>query len=84
MVYSFINLYLLQSRSNEFCITRIGSIHVKLSRVGISEKELLRVDVLIEKATIFIVFSKEESGRWPLRVDNEMNVNVVFWQQVRG
>jgi vacuolar protein sorting-associated protein 13A/C len=70
---------MLGSWSNPFSITEMGSIHLKLGRIGSLTEDLIRVDISIEKATIFIAFSREE-GKWPFRIENHTPVNVCYFQ----
>ncbi|KAJ3106617.1 hypothetical protein HDU97_005982 [Phlyctochytrium planicorne] len=71
---------LMDEWSSPFTINQIGQMFVKLSRMGSKSEELLRAEVMLEGATVFIVVSKEE-GRWPFRVDNFSEVNIEFWQK---
>ncbi|OZJ06276.1 hypothetical protein BZG36_00800 [Bifiguratus adelaidae] len=66
--------------SAPFNIREIGKIHVKLSKSEQHSLDLIRVDVLLEDATIFVISSKEE-GKWPYRIDNLSSVDVTFYQQ---
>ncbi|KAI8844441.1 hypothetical protein BJ741DRAFT_543605 [Chytriomyces cf. hyalinus JEL632] len=70
---------LMDEWSSPFNINQVGRTYVKLGRMGSSEEELIRVEVLLENATLFIIFSREE-GRWPIRIENKSDVNVQFWQ----
>ncbi|RUP47466.1 hypothetical protein BC936DRAFT_145703 [Jimgerdemannia flammicorona] len=63
--------------SAEFNIQEVGKVHVKVERGHVST--LLRVDILLEEATIFLIFNKEE-GIWPYRIDNESDVDVIIFQ----
>jgi vacuolar protein sorting-associated protein 13A/C len=58
----------------------MGSIYLKLSRIGSLTEDLLRIDISLEKATIFIAFSKED-GKWPFRIENNSPVNVTYFQK---
>ncbi|KAJ3332775.1 hypothetical protein HDU91_003040, partial [Kappamyces sp. JEL0680] len=70
---------MLSAWSNPFSLTQIGSIFLKMGRIGSLTEDLIRVDITIEKATIFITFSKEE-GRWPFRIENHTGVDVTYYQ----
>lgn len=39
----------------------------------------MRVDVMIEGPTIFIIVNREKSS-WPYRIDNRSNVDVIVYQ----
>ena len=64
--------------SSPFDIANVGSIHVKLAKARERQK-LIRIDVLMEQATIFIHLSVE-TKHWPFSIRNESNVEFLFWQ----
>lgn len=64
--------------SNSFTMNDIGSIFVKMGRRGSQFEDLIRVDVSLEKATLFLSFLREE--RWPIRIENKTTVNVAVRQ----
>lgn len=64
--------------SAPFNISDIGRVHVKLSRSGERQK-LIRVEILIEKATIFLYISIEKN-HWPFSFRNESDVEFIFYQ----
>ena len=55
-------------------------MHIKLEKSD-AVQALLRTDILLEGATLFLVFHKEE-GTWPYRIDNDSDIDVVIFQQV--
>jgi vacuolar protein sorting-associated protein 13A/C len=55
--------------SNPFQLTDIPSVYVKVGRNDSITEDLIRVDIALEKATIFISFYRQEN-RWPIRIDN--------------
>ncbi|KAF9166895.1 hypothetical protein DFQ26_006563 [Actinomortierella ambigua] len=61
-----------------FKLDEMGKVHVRILR-GESETELIRVTILMEVATVFILLNKEE-GRWPYRIDNYSSWDVKFYQ----
>ncbi|KAF9968752.1 hypothetical protein BGZ73_009156, partial [Actinomortierella ambigua] len=61
-----------------FNIDEMGKVHVRILRSE-GETELIRVTILMEEATIFILLNKEE-GRWPYRIDNYSSWDVKFYQ----
>ncbi|KAI8929325.1 hypothetical protein BC831DRAFT_410850 [Entophlyctis helioformis] len=65
--------------SNGFIITQLGTVFVKIGRIGSSDEDLVRVEVTIENASLFVTFSRQE-GRWPLKIDNQSNVDISMWQ----
>ncbi|KAF1998257.1 vacuolar protein sorting-associated protein-like protein vps13 [Amniculicola lignicola CBS 123094] len=64
--------------SSPFNISNVGSVHVKLSKAGQRQK-LIRVDVLMENATIFIHVSVE-SKHWPFSFKNKSDQEFLYWQ----
>jgi vacuolar protein sorting-associated protein 13A/C len=64
--------------SAPFNISNLGSEHVKLYRHG-QRQTLLRVDILLEKATIFLHISVETKN-WPFSIRNESTQEFTFWQ----
>ena len=52
-------------------------------RLGKSDEvtDLVRTEILLEDATIFVILNKEE-GKWPFRIENYSDVDVTFYQQV--
>ncbi|KAF0534769.1 vacuolar protein sorting-associated protein 13 [Gigaspora margarita] len=60
-------------------IDELGRVHLKLERSD-NELDLIRTEVLLEDATVFVIFNKE-NGDWPFRVENYSDVDVVFYQQ---
>ncbi|KAF8938290.1 hypothetical protein BGZ58_001218 [Dissophora ornata] len=61
-----------------FVIDEMGKIHVTILRSD-GEVELIRVTILMEVATIFILLNKEE-GTWPYRIDNRSSWDITFSQ----
>lgn len=74
---------MLGFRSAPFNIADIGRVHVTLNRTNgqKSQKELVRVEVVIEGPVIFIQFSKETEP-WPFRIQNETDTEIAFCQSV--
>ncbi|GES89872.1 vacuolar protein sorting-associated protein vps13 [Rhizophagus clarus] len=68
-----------KSWSAPFNIDEIGRVHVQ---VGKSDEvtDLIRTEILIEDATVFVILNKEE-GKWPYRIENYSDVDVDFYQQ---
>ncbi|KAG8628535.1 hypothetical protein KVT40_004408 [Elsinoe batatas] len=64
--------------SSPFNIANVGSVHVKLSKSGERQK-LIRVEILMEQATIFLHVSFE-SKHWPFSMRNESDTEFLFWQ----
>jgi vacuolar protein sorting-associated protein 13A/C len=66
------------SWSSPFDIANVGSVHVKLAKAGERQK-LIRVEVLMENATIFLHLSLENK-HWPFSMRNESDQEFLFWQ----
>jgi len=64
--------------SSPFTISDLGTTHVKLAKVGQRQK-LIRVEVLMEDATIFLHLSIETKN-WPFSMRNESDMEFMFWQ----
>jgi vacuolar protein sorting-associated protein 13A/C len=70
----------LSKWSNPFTITDLGTVYVKVQKIGSTKEDLIKIDIQMEKATIFVSFSSGEE-RWPLRIDNESLIEVCYMQQ---
>ncbi|PSK35869.1 Vacuolar protein sorting-associated protein 13 [Elsinoe australis] len=64
--------------SSPFNIANVGSVHVKLAKAG-ERQRLVRVEILMENATIFLHVSFE-SKHWPYSMRNESDTEFLFWQ----
>ncbi|KAF2642663.1 vacuolar protein sorting-associated protein 13 [Massarina eburnea CBS 473.64] len=64
--------------TSPFNISNVGNIHVKLSKAGERQK-LVRVDVLLEGATIFVHISVE-TKHWPFSFKNTSDQEFLYWQ----
>ncbi|KAJ4295319.1 Vacuolar protein sorting-associated protein 13 [Kalmusia sp. IMI 367209] len=64
--------------SSPFNISNVGNVHVKLSKAGQRQK-LVRVDILMEGATIFIHVSVE-TKHWPFSFKNMSDQEFLYWQ----
>lgn len=64
--------------SAPFDIANVGSVHVKLAKAG-SRQKLIRVEILMEAATIFLHVSVE-TKHWPFSMRNESDTEFLFWQ----
>ncbi|KAI9340870.1 hypothetical protein BDR26DRAFT_820276 [Obelidium mucronatum] len=71
---------LMNEWSSPFNIDQVGITYVKVGRLGSTEEDLIRTEVILENATLFIILSREE-GRWPIRIENNSDATVFFWQQ---
>jgi vacuolar protein sorting-associated protein 13A/C len=67
--------------SSPFNIADVGTIHVKLAKASQPQK-LLRIEVLMEAATIFLHISIETT-HWPFSMRNESDTEFMFYQAVR-
>ena len=61
-----------------FNIQNVGTTHIKIARPG-QRQQLIRVEILIEDATIFIHLSMETKN-WPFRMRNESDTEFTFYQ----
>lgn len=64
--------------SSPFTISDLGTTHIKLAKAG-QRQRLIRVEVLIENATIFLHIS-HETNNWPFSIRNESDVEFTFFQ----
>ena len=55
-------------------------MHVKLAKAG-QRQELIRVEVMLEQATLFLHLSREASN-WPFSIRNESDIEFMFFQAV--
>ncbi|TPX42076.1 hypothetical protein SeMB42_g05292 [Synchytrium endobioticum] len=65
--------------SSPFNIDQVGRVWVKLGRMGSSEEDLVRAEITLDGPTVFIQLTREE-GRWPFRIVNDSEVDVVIGQ----
>lgn len=66
--------------SSPFNIADVGTVHVKLARAN-QRQRLVKVDIVIEGATLFLHFSLETKN-WPFSMRNESDMEVYFYQAV--
>ncbi|KAF4635598.1 hypothetical protein G7Y89_g2500 [Cudoniella acicularis] len=64
--------------SSPFNISDLGTSHVKLAKAGQRQK-LIRIEVLMENATIFLHLSLETKN-WPFSMRNESDTEFMFFQ----
>ena len=64
--------------SSPFNISNVGTVHVKLAKAGQRQK-LIRVEVIMEAATIFLHLSVE-TKHWPYSMRNESDMEFMFYQ----
>lgn len=64
--------------SSAFNISDLGSTHVKMHKAN-QRQSLIRVEILQEKATIFLHISLEKNN-WPFSMRNESNQEFTFFQ----
>ncbi|KAI5298321.1 hypothetical protein KEM55_003539, partial [Ascosphaera atra] len=64
--------------SAPFYLSDLGSVYVKLSKLNQSQR-LLKVELLMEGATIFMHISAE-TANWPYSIRNESDTDVMFYQ----
>ena len=66
--------------SSPFNIADIGTVHVKLAKAN-QRQRLIKVDIIMEGATLFIHFSFEPRN-WPFSMRNESDMEFIFFQAV--
>ena len=64
--------------SSPFNIANVGTVHIKLAKAG-QRQQLLRVEVIMEAATVFLHISIE-TKHWPFSMRNESDVEFMFYQ----
>ena len=64
--------------SSPFNIANVGTVHIKLAKAG-QRQQLLRVEVIMEAATIFLHISIE-TKHWPFSMRNESDMEFMFYQ----
>ncbi|CZT04223.1 related to vacuolar protein sorting-associated protein VPS13 [Rhynchosporium graminicola] len=64
--------------SSPFNISDLGTTHIKIAKAGQRQK-LIRVEVLMENATIFLHLSAETKN-WPFSMRNESDTEFMFFQ----
>ncbi|KAL8726828.1 MAG: hypothetical protein Q9166_006444 [cf. Caloplaca sp. 2 TL-2023] len=64
--------------SSPFNISNVGTVHVKLAKAG-QRQTLVRVEVIMEAATIFLHLSVE-TKHWPFSMRNESDMEFMFYQ----
>lgn len=64
--------------SSSFDISNVGMTHVKLAKHG-QRQRLLRVEVILENATLFLHISLETKN-WPFSMRNESDLEFLFFQ----
>ncbi|EPQ65874.1 hypothetical protein BGT96224_4871B [Blumeria graminis f. sp. tritici 96224] len=64
--------------SSPFNISDLGTTHVKLAKTG-ERQRLIRVEILMENATIFLHISLELK-HWPFSIRNESDTEFLFYQ----
>lgn len=67
--------------SSPFNIQDIGKVHVRLDTEDGSPPTLMKASMLLDDATIFIIF-KEEKGKWPYLIVNETAEDILIYQEV--
>ncbi|KAJ5606070.1 hypothetical protein N7510_008851 [Penicillium lagena] len=64
--------------SSPFNIADVGTVHVKLAKAN-QRQRLIKVDVIMEDATLFLHFSLE-TRNWPYSMRNESDMEFLFYQ----
>lgn len=63
--------------SSPLNIANVGQVHVKLAKDK-QRQQLIRVEILMEDATIFVHLSLTDN--WPFSIRNESDTEFFFWQ----
>lgn len=71
---------LINEWSQPFVMNQIGVLYLKLGKTGSEEEDLIRVEIILDGATLFIGFSHKSDGRWPISIENTSDQDVVVWQ----
>ncbi|RKP11114.1 hypothetical protein THASP1DRAFT_27093 [Thamnocephalis sphaerospora] len=66
--------------SAPFGVADIGKVHVRARRSD-GTPELVRVEILLQGATIFVSLHRE-TGKWPYRIENRSSTAVDFYQRL--
>jgi len=61
-------------------IDNIGTYYLKFTKYNISHEELIKVNIVLHDATVYISLTK--SVIWPIRIVNEYNSDVIIYQKV--
>ncbi|OTA53000.1 vacuolar protein sorting-associated protein 13 [Hypoxylon sp. EC38] len=64
--------------TSPFNISDLGTVHVKIAKAG-QRQRLIRVEILMEDATIFLHLSLETKN-WPFSMRNESDTEFTFYQ----
>lgn len=64
--------------TSPFTISDLGTTHIKIAKAG-QRQRLIRVEVLMEDATIFLHLSNETKN-WPFSMRNESDTEFMFYQ----
>ncbi|KAI9315667.1 hypothetical protein BX666DRAFT_1957951, partial [Dichotomocladium elegans] len=67
--------------SAPFNIQDIGITHVRLDSADGSTVALMRVTIVLENATVFIILQKEEDNAWPYLLVNDTEEDMTFYQE---
>lgn len=71
---------LMNEWTSELQINQVGRIYLKLGTMGSVSERLLKVEVTIKEATIFIILQMEE-GPWPYKFVNETDTDITIFQK---
>ena len=61
-------------------IDSIGTFYLKLTKVNSNHEDLIKVDIILNNATVYISLTK--SVIWPIRIINESRNDVIIYQKV--
>lgn len=70
---------LVNEWSQPFAMNQLGVLYLKVGKTGSEEEDLIKIEVLLDGAGLFIILSREE-GRWPISIENNSDQDIVCWQ----
>ncbi|KAJ3015263.1 hypothetical protein HKX48_004689 [Thoreauomyces humboldtii] len=70
---------LMNEWSNPFDVNQLGRVYIKMGRMSSPEQDLVRAEVLLQDATIFVIIAGRET-RWPFKIENKTDIDLDIWQ----
>ncbi|KAI8877271.1 DUF1162-domain-containing protein [Backusella circina FSU 941] len=67
--------------SAPFNIQDIGTVHVRLSNDYGKPDTLIRISIVLQDATVFILLDKESEDNWPYLLVNNTDEDMMFYQE---
>ncbi len=66
--------------SSAFDARDVGQVHIKLGRLIQTSETLVRADLVLEEATVWITLNMEQNA-WPYRIDNASDTDIIMMQK---